>query len=250
MTPRVRQLLSNAKKRSGCFWMRRIWWGESLQATEGRPPAIRLALALDNLLRNMPVEIQPGELVVGYHPETDPPANAARPVSLMPAQDPLRLPEERAALHAGVFSSNHKKDHLTPNFGRLLAQGLDGVLQHVERPRENQIEAQRIEREAMAIALRAASHFIDRYAQLAAERAASETDPERCLELETISAVLSRVAHEPARTFHEALQLTWFGYLIECVENGEGTGAFALGRFDRTGRLIVTPVSRGLIWRS
>lgn len=233
MTPRIKTLLGKAKQRHGGFWMRRIWWGESLSATEGRPTAVRLALALDNVLRNMPVEIQPDELIVGLHPLAEPPDSWPAWVDLMPDQDPLRLPEERAALHAGVFSSANKRDHLTPDFPRLLAEGFDGVLSRVERHRTNQTGPQRVEREAMAIALRAASAFIERYARLAAEASAHEESPVRRGELATIAEVCRRIAHEPARNLHEAVQLMWFGYLIECVENSEGTGAFALGRFDQ-----------------
>ena len=120
MTPRVQKLFTHAKLRRGSFWMRRTWWGDSLRATAGRPPAVRLALALENLLRNIPIEIQAGELIVGMHPETEPPTNPPAGASLMPSQDPLRLPEERAALRGGVFTSAHKTGHLTPNFRRLL----------------------------------------------------------------------------------------------------------------------------------
>ena len=115
--------------------MRRIWWNESLAATEGKPPVIRLATALDNVLRNMPVEIQPGELIVGIQPLAEPPAQPPTPVSLRPDQGPLRLPEERAAIAAGVFSSGNKRDHLTADFPGLLAEGFDGVLARIERER-------------------------------------------------------------------------------------------------------------------
>jgi formate C-acetyltransferase len=179
------------------------------------------------------VGIQPGELIVGLHPLAEPPENPPRWVELMPDQDPLRLPEERAALQAGVFSSGNKRDHLTPNFPRLLAEGLDGVLSRVEQDWPNATEPERVEREAMTITLKAASAFIERYARLAGEASARQELPARREELALIAEVCRRVAHEPARTLHEAVQLTWFGYLIECVENGEGTGAFALGRFDQ-----------------
>jgi len=233
MTPRIKELLGKAKQRQGSFWMRRTWWAESLKATGGKPAAIRQALALGNVLRNMPVEIQPGELIVGLHPLAEPPEQPPKPVSLMPAQDPLRLPGERAALQAGVFSSGNKRDHLTPSFPRLLAEGFDGVLGRVEQDWPEAAEPQRIEREAMAIALRAASCFVERHAGLAAEQAVGEEAPALREELETIAKVCRHVAHRPARTLREALQLTWFGYLIECVENGESTGQFALGRFDQ-----------------
>ena len=233
MTPRVHGLLAQAKRRSGSFWLRRVGWGESLRASADRPAETRLALAFDNLLRRIPVEIQAGELIVGLHPASEPPANPPAGVSLMPSQDPLRLPEERAALRAGVFSSGHKTGHLTPNFRRLLGSGLDGVLQQVEAPRPDASAAQRLEREAMAITLRAASHFIERYAGLARDLAAGESDPVRRQELATIASACQHVAHAPARGLHDALQLTWFAYLLECMEEGESTAAFALGRFDQ-----------------
>lgn len=177
MTPRISELLRRANQRKGSFWERGIWWGESLKATEGKPVPIRLALALDGVLRNMPIEIQPDELIVGLHPLADPPKLPPDPVALMPDQDPLRLPGERAALQAGVFSSGNKRDHLTPNFPRLLAEGLDGVLRRVRQDRTGQTEAQRTEREAMAIALQAASYFAERYAGLATEGATAEEPP-------------------------------------------------------------------------
>jgi trans-4-hydroxy-L-proline dehydratase len=233
MTARVQRLLSKAKQRQGSFWMRRLWWGESLRASSAQPPAVRLALALDNLLRNMPVEIQPEELIVGLHPLADLPEDPPETVTLMPDQDPYRTPEERAALDGGVFSSANKRDHLTPNFARLLAEGVDGVLHRAEAYRDHETAPQRVERRAIAIALRGASLFMERYAHLAEEKADHETDPVRRKELGAIASTCRRVAHKPARTLREAVQLTWFAYLIECLENGEGTGQFALGRFDQ-----------------
>ncbi len=233
MTPRIKELLGKARQRRGSFWMRRTWWGQSLKATEGKPTVVRLALALGHVLRNMPIEIQPGELIVGMHPVADLPEQPPKSVSLMPDQGPLRLPEERAAISARVFSSANKRDHLTADFPRLLAEGFDGVLGRVQRDWPNETEPQRIEREAMAIALRAASCFADRYAALAAQQAAGENDPERRDELDTIGQTCLHVAHGSARTLREALQLAWFAYLAECVENSESTGAFALGRFDQ-----------------
>jgi len=38
---------------------------------------------------------------------------------------------------------------------------------------------------------------------------------------------------EPAQTFHEACQVTWFIHLLVCFEEGESHAAFAPGRFDQ-----------------
>ncbi len=108
-----------------------------------------------------------------------------------------------------------------------------GVQRRVEGNWPDETDAQRVERQAMAIALRAVSCFVDRYAALAEQQAADEKDPKRRDELDTIAKTCRHLARGPARTLREATQLTWFAYLIECVENGESTAAFALGRFDQ-----------------
>ena len=76
------------------------------------------------------------------------------------------------------------------------------MLDRVERDWPNETEPQRVEREAMAIALRASSAFIERYARLAAEASAREKSPARRRELATIAEVCRRVAHAPARSLH------------------------------------------------
>jgi len=136
-------------------------------------------------------------------------------------------------MQANIYGSGPKTGHLTPNFRRLLAEGIDGILRRAEAPRENSTEGQDAEREAMAITLRATSHFIERYARRAEQEAKKETRRARVRELRRIAEVCRHVAHSPARTFQEAAQLVWFGFLTECIETGEGTAAFALGRFDQ-----------------
>lgn len=233
MTPRVERLLTRARRRRGSFWLRRRYVLESYAETGAQPVVIRQALALDNILRRMPITVVPGELIVGYHPESPAPPDAPGSPSLYPKSCRIFTDEERGAISAGVFTSSVKTGHLTPNFPRLLSEGYDGILQNIEKPRLNAMPEQQAEREAMAIAVRAASHFSQRYARRAGRMAQRESDPLRARELETISEACHHVAHHPARNLHEALQLLWFGFLIECIEEGEGTAAFALGRFDQ-----------------
>ena len=78
MTPRVERLLARAQKRRGGFWLRRRYAGESLARTEGQPAVMRQARMLDHILRRMPVTIVPGEIIVGYHPESRQPQDAPR----------------------------------------------------------------------------------------------------------------------------------------------------------------------------
>ncbi|HUT24434.1 MAG TPA: pyruvate formate lyase family protein [Sumerlaeia bacterium] len=244
MTERVRRLLDQARKRRGIFWLRRRWVAESFKGAEDRPVPIRTAFALENVLRRMPVEIRPGEIIVGRHPESDPPPDAPAYPSLMPDVAPFRSLEEIRAMQAGVFGSGVKTGHLTADYAGLLAEGIGGILRRVEEPfaappsrrhfpREDAAPHRDAEREAMAVALRAASRFIERYARLAASLAEKEKSPGQAKEYRAISEACARVAHNPPRNLREALQLVWFAFLIQCIEEGESTAAFALGRFDQ-----------------
>ena len=228
MTPRVARLLDRARRRRGTFWTRRRWVAESFAQTQGQPVPVRKALALERVLRKMPVRIGPDELIVGLHPESAAPANAPSRPTLKPDQNRLRSDEERAALQAGLFTSGAKTGHLTPDYPRLFAEGWGGILARVEATDE-----QRNELEAMAITLRAASAYAQRYARHASRLAAGESDATRAQDLNAISGRCEHVAHAPPRTLLEALQLLWFTFLIQCIEEGEGTAAFALGRFDQ-----------------
>ncbi len=70
--------------------------------------------------------------------------------------------------------------------------------------------------------------FANRFADLAAEMAVTERDPNRKAELVHISEMCRRVPAEPARTFHEAMQSFWYMFL---VTNPQTTAA--AGRFDQ-----------------
>ena len=232
MTPRVERLLHRASQRRGTFWLRRRWAAQSFAETEGQATPLRKARMLECILAHMPVEIGHDELIVGLHPESEPPADAPRPVSLRPSQDPHRWPEERTALQAAMFGCAAKTGHLTPDYPRLLAEGLDGCLARVSARIDRATDAERPELEAMAIGLRAVSSYIERYASLAGELAEQHEAP-RAEELRTAAGICAHVAHHPARDLHDALQLVWFAFLIQGIEEGESTAQFALGRFDQ-----------------
>jgi autonomous glycyl radical cofactor GrcA len=61
--------------------------------------------------------------------------------------------------------------------------------------------------ESVIIALEGMIHLAKRYADLAREIAAKESDPERKRELETVAEVCEWVPANPPRSFQEALQL-------------------------------------------
>ncbi|MDY6850795.1 MAG: pyruvate formate lyase family protein [Thermodesulfobacteriota bacterium] len=115
----------------------------------------------------------------------------------------------------------------TPNYEKILKTGLKGIIE------EAKFRKKRLEKELMAgdvngvdfvkkkdfldsvvIALQAVCDWGKRYARLARDTAAAETDPVRKQELETIAGNCESVPENPARTLHEALQCFWFIHLI------------------------------------
>jgi len=81
---------------------------------------------------------------------------------------------------------------------------------------------------AVIISLGAINRFALRFSDLAADMAKKEKNAARKKELETISETCKRVPAYPARTFKEAIQATWFTFLMTSPST---TAAF--GRLDQ-----------------
>jgi pyruvate formate-lyase/glycerol dehydratase family glycyl radical enzyme len=81
---------------------------------------------------------------------------------------------------------------------------------------------------SVIIAHQAIIRFANRFAELAAEMAAAERDPQRKEELTRISETCRRVPAEAVTTFREAMQSFWFMFLLT---NPQTTAA--AGRFDQ-----------------
>jgi formate C-acetyltransferase len=85
---------------------------------------------------------------------------------------------------------------------------------------------------AMHLACDGLIRWAERYAELAAVRAAEESDPLRRAELERIAEVCRRVPAHAPRDFHEALQSYWFCHLGVITELN-GWDAFNPGHLDQ-----------------
>ncbi len=126
--------------------------------------------------------------------------------------------------------------HFTMNQPRVLAGGLSGIIEDARRkynalPSPDRENRKGLFYQAVIRSLEAAIMFARRYADLAEELAAVETDAERKKELQRIAAVCRRVPEHPARTFHEAVQSFYFIHLIAQIESGGNS--VSLGRIDQ-----------------
>lgn len=70
-----------------------------------------------------------------------------------------------------------------------------------------------------------------RYAKHAKQMAAKEANPTRKQELEKIAGVCSRIPGEAPETFHEVLQMIWFGQVAHYLE--ENAPSYSPGRIDQ-----------------
>jgi pyruvate-formate lyase len=115
----------------------------------------------------------------------------------------------------------------TPNYDKILRLGLKGILQQVTDRKANleqeyMAEAMNGEEylrkrdvlDSMVIGLEAVIAWSKRFAALASDLAAKETDPTRKQELEEIAGHCAWVPENPARTFREALQSYWLIHLV------------------------------------
>lgn len=143
----------------------------------------------------------------------------------------------------GVFLWIHGGRTAVPNYEKLFKVGLNGIIKEAEdRLREissdpsfysnaREYLKQKQFLEAVIIALEAGAGWGERYANLAEEMAAQETDATRKQELEEIAKACYWVPGNPPRTFREALQCYYFITLIYRVIDIQAPG---LGdRFDQ-----------------
>ena len=226
--PRIQRLKDKVMKSSGVFIDRRFLWTESYQETETEPwVIIRQAKALEKLLTRMTIDIDEDELIVGRHPKKIP-----------SPKEKARLKEvaeywQKRPVGAGMTG------HMSVDTQKVLSLGFAGIKAHVEGKLQelDLSDPESIEKEvfyrAAIIVLNSVCIFAQRYADEAKRLATIEKNSTRKAELEKIASVCQQVPKHPARTFHEALQSSWFVHLLICVENGEGHAAFCPGRFDQ-----------------
>ena len=149
--------------------------------------------------------------------------------------------EQKALLASGIIKAEGNMTsgdaHLAVNFPLLLAKGLDGLREQV-RERRTRIDLTQLADlhgeqflKAIDIVLEAVSLHIVRFADLARTMAANEPRESRRDELLAIAENCELIAHQPPRTFWQALQLCYFIQLLLQIESNGHSVSF--GRMDQ-----------------
>ena len=244
---------------------------ETYKATEGEPRCIQRAKALKAAFEKITIRIEPDERIVGNRtpgvrggvvfPETGA-SWVDREFETLPTrpQDKFNVRQEdidefrkeimpywkgrsledqvRAAVGPQVDAiakvvkinqKDHSQGHICPNTKKWLKYGPTGLRKMAEEhlKEESLTEKQKDFYRSVVISMEGASTFIERYAVLA-ESMYEETGKEN---LKEVAAVCHKLAAEPAQTYQEAVQATWFLYVMLQMEGN--ASSFSPGRMDQ-----------------
>jgi pyruvate formate-lyase/glycerol dehydratase family glycyl radical enzyme len=124
----------------------------------------------------------------------------------------------------------------TPDFSKILRRGVRGIREEAQAklaalsdPRD--VVYKKPFLEAIVVTCDAMTIWSRRYARLAMDMAAQETNPPRKKELQEIAEVCGWVPENPARNFREALQSQWWGQMFNRLE--QTSSAMGQGRLDQ-----------------
>lgn len=144
----------------------------------------------------------------------------------------IRLAEKQGILHRGGISMSGD-GHIVPDHPTVLRRGLRAIQKEAEEKASdvNRSEDQRNFYEAVSISMNGVLHFFKRYGILLGELAETCADPVRRQELLAMSVMASTMMEQPARSFHEGVEVCYMIHVLQMIEsNGH---SFCYGRFDQ-----------------
>ena len=126
-----------------------------------------------------------------------------------------------------INQKDHSQGHICPNTKKWLALGPAGIRQQAEAHLASAEGKKADFYRSVVIAMEGASIFMERYAVLADELY-EKTGKENMKE---VARICRKLASEPAETYQEAVQATWFLYVILQMEGN--ASSFSPGRMDQ-----------------
>ncbi len=224
----VRLLREDILNQSDAVWLgyNELLWGRSwLSSSDERWNIVRRGMATAEILRGLPPEIGPHEILVGKFP--------TRPLT----------DEERAEFEHWRYDVTRATfqafggSHMAIDYERLLRLGLVGLREQIAgyRARLDVTLPDDVAKDAFyracLLTLDALRDCSENYAEHAEALAGQTDDATRRAELLEIAEVCRRVPEHPAATFREALQAVHFVTWSLCA--GQLLIMFQLGRPDR-----------------
>jgi formate C-acetyltransferase len=207
-----------------------------------RLPERRAWFVREVMVRHLPAEILPGDLLAGGRFNI----MASNCLSEREAKEYKRLVDGKDGARAvmkwfhdhGYGNAGATSGHLIPDYPRVLTEGWRGIHADLEAhlaalPGRERRGPKGAQLRAMMTAATMARDLAAKYADVCDVLAQQETDAARRDELAQMAAILRRIPWEPARTFWEAVQALWLTHmLVMSDENYPGPGV-SFGRLDQ-----------------
>lgn len=191
------------------------------QRAEGEDWLIWRARRTRARLETMPIELTPGERIVGRPELREPTAAEAHAIA-----------DAQPTLDTIPPYPGGDKGHFHPDYDKLFRVGIGGIANEIrERSNRATDEAARTFYAACEIAIEGLSVYARRVAE-ACERLAEDPDESEASRWRSLAADCRRIAHEPPATFHQALQLMFLTMIA--LWFGEDHYLTTPGRMDRT----------------
>ncbi|GAB4344781.1 MAG: glycyl radical protein [Candidatus Abyssubacteria bacterium] len=199
------------------------------------PLVVRRALFFAQVLRQIPVDILEGELIVGGHFNTAM-SNCLNEGETEEYREIDRRESQRTEwlITHGVSNCGPVPSHIIQDFPLVLKVGFVGIKEEAaHRLSAEADEGKRAFYRAVIICCEAVREFTARYAEEARRLAAVEREYERRQELLRVAEICERVPYHPARGFHEAVQSAWFTHMIDMIAESYPGAGLSYGRFDQ-----------------
>ena len=130
-----------------------------------------------------------------------------------------------------INQKDHAQGHICPNVELWLTKGPSGLLEIARKARKSINPAQVEFYDSTCLVLEAAIDFIRRYAGLAESKIVEQEDPLVAENLREIQGMCLRLAEQAPLNFREALQSTWFLFVMLQMESN--ASSFSPGRMDQ-----------------
>ncbi|MCJ7522551.1 MAG: hypothetical protein MUP21_10105 [Dehalococcoidia bacterium] len=200
-----------------------------------QPLVIRKALFFQRVLQEMPVDILNDELIVGgrFCASLSACLTEEETEEFTRTESELIDKSERI-LSLGLSCGGITPGHIIQNHAKVLQEGFGGIKEEAEGYLERIASEEKKEfLTAIIICCDAIGEFSHRYAEEARRLANAETKTRRKKELLKIADICDWVPLKPARSFHEALQATWFSHMVEMIAESYPGPGISYGRFDQ-----------------
>lgn len=128
-----------------------------------------------------------------------------------------------------INQTDHAQGHICPNVKEWLELGPAGVIAKAEKNLVGANASQQEFYRCVILVMQGVQKFMQRYADLLEEKASFY--PKYAASMRELAKICQNLQNRPAQSFHEALQSTWFLFVVLHMESN--ASSFSPGRLDQ-----------------